>query len=157
MILFICVLQLLDWHLHLDAGLPDPLGSVGVWLHQAEKILQEELVPHQSHEETADALQRTRQLHQVDEKSQQAESNEERCVQRGEHTRDCDGCVRDFVFHRRSSAWLKCSSRPSSVFTGISRVSAMFLYLLSSSRTWQRGGRKTKESELKTCAISLIY
>lgn len=68
--LFNCVMQLLDWHLQLDGGLPDPLGSVGMWLHQAEKILQEELVPQQSHGETANAIHRTRQLHQVDEKSQ---------------------------------------------------------------------------------------
>ncbi|TSR99416.1 Nesprin-1 [Bagarius yarrelli] len=61
---------LLDWHMQLDSGLPDPLGSVGVWLHQAEKILHEELVPQQSHEETANAIHQALQLHQVDEKSQ---------------------------------------------------------------------------------------
>ncbi|GAA6085199.1 nesprin-1 isoform X2, partial [Tachysurus ichikawai] len=56
--------RLLEWHIQLDGGLPDPLGPVGVWLHQAEKILQEDLLPQQSHEETANVIHRTRQLHQ---------------------------------------------------------------------------------------------
>lgn len=88
-------MQLLEWHEQLDGGLPDPLGSVGVWLHQAEKILREELVPQQSHEETANAIQQTRQLHQVDEKSQQGgDGNEERCAHGGERRIDADGCAR---------------------------------------------------------------
>lgn len=96
LILLNCLAQLLEWHLQLDGGLPDPLGSVGVWLHQAEKILQEDLVPQQSHEETANAIHRTRQLHQVDEKSQRGrtEGNEEWCVQGRERGSDCDGCAR---------------------------------------------------------------
>uniref|UniRef100_A0A8C2KL13 Spectrin repeat containing, nuclear envelope 1a n=1 Tax=Cyprinus carpio TaxID=7962 RepID=A0A8C2KL13_CYPCA len=48
--------RLLDWHLQLDSGLPHPLGQVGVWLHQAEKILREELVPQQVHDEPAKAI-----------------------------------------------------------------------------------------------------
>ncbi|RXN24277.1 nesprin-1-like protein [Labeo rohita] len=52
--------QLLDWHLQLDSGLPHPLGEVGVWLHQAEKILREELVPQQAHDETARAIHKKR-------------------------------------------------------------------------------------------------
>lgn len=140
-------MQLLEWHLQLDSGLPDPLGSVGVWLHKAEKILLEELVAQQSHEETANAIHQTRQLHQVDEKSQQgAKGNEVWCVQGGECRTVMD--VRDFVFRRRSSASLKCTSRPSRLFTG-TVASATFLYLPSSSKTWQRGGRTRDASELK--------
>lgn len=71
--------------MQLDGGLPDPLCSVGMWLHQAEKILQEDLLLQQSHEETANAIHRTRQLHQVDEKSQRGvdggEGNEEWSIQ----------------------------------------------------------------------------
>ncbi|XP_073672409.1 nesprin-1-like [Paramisgurnus dabryanus] len=48
--------RLSDWHLHLDSGFPDPLSKVGVWLHQAEKILREELEPQQDHDETAKAI-----------------------------------------------------------------------------------------------------
>uniref|UniRef100_A0A8C1T930 Spectrin repeat containing, nuclear envelope 1a n=1 Tax=Cyprinus carpio TaxID=7962 RepID=A0A8C1T930_CYPCA len=53
-------LSFLDWHLQLDSGLPHPLGEVGVWLHQAEKILREELVPQQAHDETAKAIHKKR-------------------------------------------------------------------------------------------------
>uniref|UniRef100_A0AAR2ILP8 Spectrin repeat containing, nuclear envelope 1b n=1 Tax=Pygocentrus nattereri TaxID=42514 RepID=A0AAR2ILP8_PYGNA len=56
--------RLLDWHKQLDAALPDPLGAVGIWLHQAEKILQEEPLPQQSHEQTANAIHQTLQQHQ---------------------------------------------------------------------------------------------
>ncbi|KAK3516845.1 hypothetical protein QTP70_024902 [Hemibagrus guttatus] len=56
--------RLLEWHMQLDGRLPDPLCSVGVWLHQAEKVLQEDLLLRQSHEETANAIHQTRQLHQ---------------------------------------------------------------------------------------------
>ena len=65
-------LQLLDWHKRLDGALPDPLGTVGIWLHQAEKILQEEPLPQQSHEQTANAIHQTLQQHQV-QKLQQGE------------------------------------------------------------------------------------
>lgn len=47
--------------------------------------------------------------------------------------------VCDFVFRRRSSASLKCTSRPSSISTETGASAAVFLYLLNSSRTWQRG------------------
>lgn len=114
----LCVVQLLEWHQQLDGGLPDPLGSVGVWLHQAEKILREELVPQQSHEETANAIQQTRQLHQVDEKSQQGEREMRNGVSMEENAGLMVMDVHDFVFPRRSSALPKRTSRPSSVFTG---------------------------------------
>uniref|UniRef100_A0A8C1T562 Spectrin repeat containing, nuclear envelope 1a n=1 Tax=Cyprinus carpio TaxID=7962 RepID=A0A8C1T562_CYPCA len=58
-------LSFLDWHLQLDSGLPHPLGEVGVWLHQAEKILREELVPQQAHDETAKAIHKKRLHDQV--------------------------------------------------------------------------------------------
>lgn len=58
-------LQLLDWHLQLDSGLPHPLGEVGVYLHQAEKILREELVPQQAHDETTKAIHKKRLHDQV--------------------------------------------------------------------------------------------
>uniref|UniRef100_A0A8B9L0L9 Spectrin repeat containing, nuclear envelope 1a n=1 Tax=Astyanax mexicanus TaxID=7994 RepID=A0A8B9L0L9_ASTMX len=57
--------RLLDWHIQLDSALPNPLGAVGIWLHQAEKILQEEPLPQQSHEQTANAIHQTLQQHQV--------------------------------------------------------------------------------------------
>uniref|UniRef100_A0A8C1K642 Spectrin repeat containing, nuclear envelope 1a n=1 Tax=Cyprinus carpio TaxID=7962 RepID=A0A8C1K642_CYPCA len=57
--------RFLDWHLQLDSGLPHPLGEVGVWLHQAEKILREELVPQQAHDETAKAIHKKRLHDQV--------------------------------------------------------------------------------------------
>lgn len=75
-------LQLLEWHVQLDGGLPDPLGSVGVWLHQAEKVLQEELVLQQSHEETANVIHRTRQLHQVMMRNHSRKEREMRCPRR---------------------------------------------------------------------------
>ncbi len=59
------LLQFLDWHLQLDSGLPHPLGEVGVWLHQAEKILREELVPQQANDETAKAIHKKRLHDQV--------------------------------------------------------------------------------------------
>uniref|UniRef100_A0A8C1YUK6 Spectrin repeat containing, nuclear envelope 1a n=1 Tax=Cyprinus carpio TaxID=7962 RepID=A0A8C1YUK6_CYPCA len=58
--------RLLDWHLQLDSGLPHPLGQVGVWLHQAEKILREELVPQQVHDEPAKAIHKKRLHDQSD-------------------------------------------------------------------------------------------
>ncbi|XDV42139.1 hypothetical protein PO909_010865, partial [Leuciscus waleckii] len=58
-------LSLLDWHLQLDSGLPYPLGEVGMYLHQAEKILREELVPQQAHDETAKAIHKKRLHDQV--------------------------------------------------------------------------------------------
>ncbi|TRY57105.1 hypothetical protein DNTS_023981, partial [Danionella cerebrum] len=44
----------------LDSELPHPLGEVGVWLHQAEKILREDFVPLQTHEESTKAIHNKR-------------------------------------------------------------------------------------------------
>ncbi|XP_056619733.1 nesprin-1-like [Triplophysa dalaica] len=54
--------RLSDWHLKLDSGFPDPLSKIGVWLHRVEKMLREELVPQQAHDETAKAIHK-RRLH----------------------------------------------------------------------------------------------
>lgn len=62
------LMQLSDWHLQLDSGFPDPLSKVGVWLHEAEKILQEDLVPQQTHDETAKAIHKRRLHDQVEQK-----------------------------------------------------------------------------------------
>lgn len=57
--------QLLDWHLHLDRSLPAPLSVVGVWLHEAEEALREEIIIQQAHDVTADTVRRALEQHKV--------------------------------------------------------------------------------------------
>uniref|UniRef100_A0AAY5F230 Calponin-homology (CH) domain-containing protein n=1 Tax=Electrophorus electricus TaxID=8005 RepID=A0AAY5F230_ELEEL len=57
--------RLLDWHLQLDGALPNPLGEAALWLHQVERILTEELLPRQTHDDTAAAVHKTQQRHKV--------------------------------------------------------------------------------------------
>lgn len=58
-------------HLHLDRSLPAPLDTVGAWLHEAEGALRQELVVHQAHDITANAVHRALERHKV---SQQREN-----------------------------------------------------------------------------------
>ncbi|KPP77537.1 nesprin-1-like, partial [Scleropages formosus] len=55
--------RFLDWHLQLDRALPDLLGTVGAWLHQAEAALQEEVAIGPVHEETSNNVHRTLEQH----------------------------------------------------------------------------------------------
>uniref|UniRef100_A0A667WZP7 Spectrin repeat containing nuclear envelope protein 1 n=1 Tax=Myripristis murdjan TaxID=586833 RepID=A0A667WZP7_9TELE len=57
--------RLLDWHLQLDRALPAPLGMVGVWLHQAEGALRQEITVQQAHDETANTVHRALEQHKV--------------------------------------------------------------------------------------------
>ena len=64
-VLNLCSSQLLDWHLQLDRSLPSPLGMVGLWLHQAEGALRQEITLQQAPEETANTVRRTLEQHKV--------------------------------------------------------------------------------------------
>uniref|UniRef100_A0ACB8GBR4 Nesprin-1 n=1 Tax=Sphaerodactylus townsendi TaxID=933632 RepID=A0ACB8GBR4_9SAUR len=55
--------RLFEWHLQLDKSLPAPLGSIGAWLFRAEAALQEEIIFHQAHEETANMIHRKLEQH----------------------------------------------------------------------------------------------
>uniref|UniRef100_A0A673KAE7 Calponin-homology (CH) domain-containing protein n=1 Tax=Sinocyclocheilus rhinocerous TaxID=307959 RepID=A0A673KAE7_9TELE len=55
--------RLLDWHIHLDKSLPDPLGVIGAWLHRAELSLREDIPIQQAHEETANIILRKLEQH----------------------------------------------------------------------------------------------
>lgn len=52
-------------HLHLDRSLPAPLDMVGVWLHEAEGALRQEVVVHQAHDVTANTVHRALEHHKV--------------------------------------------------------------------------------------------
>lgn len=60
-----CLLQLLDWHIHLDKSLPGPLGVIGAWLHRAEMALREDIPIQHVHEETANVIHRKLEQHKV--------------------------------------------------------------------------------------------
>ncbi|GLD49390.1 nesprin-1-like protein [Lates japonicus] len=55
--------RLLDWHLQLDRSLPAPLNMVGVWLHEAEGALRQEIIVQQAHDVTANSVHRALEQH----------------------------------------------------------------------------------------------
>uniref|UniRef100_A0A3Q3Q292 Calponin-homology (CH) domain-containing protein n=1 Tax=Monopterus albus TaxID=43700 RepID=A0A3Q3Q292_MONAL len=55
--------RFLDWHLQLDKSLPAPLDMVGAWLHEAEGALRQEVIIHQAHDMTANAVHRALEQH----------------------------------------------------------------------------------------------
>uniref|UniRef100_A0A3P9M2J3 Calponin-homology (CH) domain-containing protein n=1 Tax=Oryzias latipes TaxID=8090 RepID=A0A3P9M2J3_ORYLA len=57
--------NLLDWHLQLDRSLPAPLDTVGVWLHEAEGALRDEMVVQLADDITANTVHRALEQHKV--------------------------------------------------------------------------------------------
>uniref|UniRef100_A0A3B3H3T0 Calponin-homology (CH) domain-containing protein n=1 Tax=Oryzias latipes TaxID=8090 RepID=A0A3B3H3T0_ORYLA len=55
--------NLLDWHLQLDRSLPAPLDTVGVWLHEAEGALRDEMVVQLADDITANTVHRALEQH----------------------------------------------------------------------------------------------